>query len=1328
MNSIEKNLKRWLKRRLKISLATIIAFTITGNVASALNLGGENNIEGNEIYENVSDETEKLDFDSTIINMEAGESLTIKDYLIKNNKGSTVEINGGTFNVNVENYNSPTYYNGSLLSNSGVINMNVDKLNITGTGKYNADSKTDSLEFKGITTDKGATTNINSKNGIDIRYTSENDIIEDYNDSIVGIENAGEMNISSSNGGLAVHINMSRKNDSVRHYDLLKNQGKMSINLEKSGILFDVMKSTNSTYMYFLENYSELNVNADYLSIRLNEKSFDDNSNAGTIYGIYNNTNSFSDFNLKNGLTISMDMEKKSGSLGGFEGFEAVGIYNHSGKIDIDSSFVDIDIQNDMLGQTTTIGDVYMANGILNYENLTLDTQSLTITLNHKSDVLDSNKIKSGAYSLNLIDNRKGTMEINSDIINLEGTVENINVTTTAENGASHKFGSIPELVGISNNKLDSKEKSDFSLSGKELNINLTNDTNVNYTSKYDGRTVGILNGLDGNMNLNLSGQVLISTIVKNSLDDFSRISSIGIENLGILDLTTNNLQITSKNLSEVVQEELTGIKNENEMKLDVSNNIVINIEQTGRGTVDNIISGISNSGNLIGNSKSLVINGKMSDKLQGTKGIYNSQDADLKFNVEELIEIEGFNNSLENSGKLELTSKAVSLKGKDIGILNTDTIKINSDTTIINSDKVAIKNDSGTTTINGKTTSITGDIETNAGVIDVSSDLLVLKGDILGEGTANISMKDNSTFEGKVLGENKNLNMTNSTWTMTGDSTINNMNLDNTRIDMSGEATRLDVNNLSGTNGTILMNVSKDNSDFFSIKGADTSSTHNIEVDKSSILNIINHDFSQNSFLIGEADNKVKFEGTQFKSLENLYDYEIILKDEEKQNDMNDWYVSGYKDEENEVVKSVEDDLSLYMMNSILARQELDSLHKRLGDIRGLKDEAGVWARYQTGDIEFNKSGVYAQNKYSNIEVGFDKVKNNYITGFAVNNRTGNADFRNGNGSNRSTGISLYRSYIGNNGNYFDVIGKGFFLTNDNTTTNEENQMMKADYDTYGGTLGIELGKAFTKKNWYLKPHLQGTYTYIKGADYETTTGVEVKQDDYNSLIGKAGLYAGYDFAKSNHFIKLDLLHEFDGKGKVKMTGADRSLSKSIDGEDTWFEIGIGGDFKVTDSMNIYYELDKNLDSNSFEHWQGTVGFRYRFNKLAELNPVVVLRDFTLKGDSYFDFDKSTLKEEGKAVIKVMSNEINNEERIGKLKIEGHTDSIGTEKYNQKLSERRAKTVEEEFKKNLNKEVEYEVKGHGETKPISDNTTKEGRAKNRRVEIKYIVEGKDER
>ena len=70
---------------------------------------------------------------------------------------------------------------------------------------------------------------------------------------------------------------------------------------------------------------------------------------------------------------------------------------------------------------------------------------------------------------------------------------------------------------------------------------------------------------------------------------------------------------------------------------------------------------------------------------------------------------------------------------------------------------------------------------------------------------------------------------------------------------------------------------------------------------------------------------------------------------------------------------------------------------------------------------------------------------------------------------------------------------------------------------------------------------------------------------------------------------------------------------------------------------------------------------------------------------------------------------------------IEGHTDSIGTNEYNQKLSERRAQFVENEFKQNITTDkIKYETRGYGEERPIADNATKEGRAKNRRVEINF--------
>ena len=109
-----------------------------------------------------------------------------------------------------------------------------------------------------------------------------------------------------------------------------------------------------------------------------------------------------------------------------------------------------------------------------------------------------------------------------------------------------------------------------------------------------------------------------------------------------------------------------------------------------------------------------------------------------------------------------------------------------------------------------------------------------------------------------------------------------------------------------------------------------------------------------------------------------------------------------------------------------------------------------------------------------------------------------------------------------------------------------------------------------------------------------------------------------------------------------------------------------------------------------------------------------------TYAADAFFDFDKSVLKPEGKAKL---------DDLVGKVKdinleviiAVGHTDSIGADAYNQKLSVKRAETVKAYLvSKGIEKNRVY-TEGKGEKQPVADNKTKEGQAKNRRVEIEVV-------
>ena len=99
------------------------------------------------------------------------------------------------------------------------------------------------------------------------------------------------------------------------------------------------------------------------------------------------------------------------------------------------------------------------------------------------------------------------------------------------------------------------------------------------------------------------------------------------------------------------------------------------------------------------------------------------------------------------------------------------------------------------------------------------------------------------------------------------------------------------------------------------------------------------------------------------------------------------------------------------------------------------------------------------------------------------------------------------------------------------------------------------------------------------------------------------------------------------------------------------------------------------------------------------------------------FDTGKSSIKSQSQAVLADIIK-ILNEYPNSKFTVEGHTDSVGSDKLNQDLSDSRASAVKDYLVKNGIDEFRLSSKGYGESKPIDKNTTAAGRANNRRVEI----------
>jgi outer membrane protein OmpA-like peptidoglycan-associated protein len=121
-----------------------------------------------------------------------------------------------------------------------------------------------------------------------------------------------------------------------------------------------------------------------------------------------------------------------------------------------------------------------------------------------------------------------------------------------------------------------------------------------------------------------------------------------------------------------------------------------------------------------------------------------------------------------------------------------------------------------------------------------------------------------------------------------------------------------------------------------------------------------------------------------------------------------------------------------------------------------------------------------------------------------------------------------------------------------------------------------------------------------------------------------------------------------------------------------------------------------------------------------AVVEEVVVVKEETIViRDVHFQFDSAKLTAADKTKLDTIATRLKQEAPSAQLRVSGHTDSVGKDAYNQKLSEKRAHSVTDYLiSAGVPRSAFVSVTGAGESHPVADNKTAEGRALNRRTEI----------
>lgn len=194
------------------------------------------------------------------------------------------------------------------------------------------------------------------------------------------------------------------------------------------------------------------------------------------------------------------------------------------------------------------------------------------------------------------------------------------------------------------------------------------------------------------------------------------------------------------------------------------------------------------------------------------------------------------------------------------------------------------------------------------------------------------------------------------------------------------------------------------------------------------------------------------------------------------------------------------------------------------------------------------------------------------------------------------------------------------------------------------------------------------------------------------------------------------------------------QSISNTVGGgrnHSTLAIAGAGAKYYFTEMFYARAGVDAlyNIDQGDTE-WQAGVGVGLNFGgskpapvvavapePMPEPAPEPVMEAVRVELDVKFDFDKDRVKEESYGDIKNLADFMNQYPQTTTV-VEGHTDSVGTDAYNQGLSERRASSVRDVLVNQYGVESgRVQSVGYGESRPVADNSTSEGRAINRRVE-----------
>ena len=302
-----------------------------------------------------------------------------------------------------------------------------------------------------------------------------------------------------------------------------------------------------------------------------------------------------------------------------------------------------------------------------------------------------------------------------------------------------------------------------------------------------------------------------------------------------------------------------------------------------------------------------------------------------------------------------------------------------------------------------------------------------------------------------------------------------------------------------------------------------------------------------------------------------------------------------------------------------------LNSLNKRMGELRENSKANGLWARVFTGKLSthFNtKDIINSYSYYTTLQTGYDYAfgfsgANNYL-GFALSyaNSVGKMIDRSST-QNYSNAVefAIYNAYVQDgasnethwkNGLYNDSIMKFSGIFNGLSNYN-------ASFSNFGFSFSDELGYRFLLGNdnkWAITPQVELTFGYLNASKFTYKDNIGSFDASQNSIFmfrSRVGSSFDYTFSKfrdSQSYAKVYLGLYYSGDvingGKIILSNpfVNSSSSYGVLGSTNRFVLNLGTNFSIKDHHRIYFDFERSFGGSIITQYQFNLGYRYSFGK----------------------------------------------------------------------------------------------------------------------------------